>query len=129
MNEIVAMGDDQFLVIERDGKTGESATYKRIVKIDLANATEVQDLDRLPYELPESIHPVHKETFIDFLSPEFKLPKASIPEKLEGLTFGERLRDGRQTIVVASDNDFQAATPSLIYVFALNAGKAQLTSR
>ena len=129
LNEIVAMGDDQFLVIERDGKTGESATYKRIVKIDLANATEVQDLDRLPYELPESIHPVHKETFIDFLSPEFKLPKASIPEKLEGLTFGELLRDGRQTIVVASDNDFQAATPSLIYVFALNAGKAQLTSR
>lgn len=130
LNEIVAMGDDQFLVIERDGKVGELASFKKVMKIDLAGATEIQDMDRLPHELPESIRPVRKETFIDFLSPEFQLAPQFIPEKLEGLTFGERLPDGRQTLVVASDNDFEAAAPSLIYVFGLNAeATAQLTAR
>lgn len=128
LNEIVAMGDDQFLVIERDGKVGQSAAYKRIMKIDLAGATEVQDMDQLPHDLPESIHPVCKETFIDFLSPEFKLPPESVPEKLEGLTFGEPLADGRQTIIVASDNDFEAAIPSLIYVFGLSGTVTKITA-
>ena len=129
LNEIVAMGDDQFLVIERDSQVGELAAFKRVMKIDLAGATEVQNMDSLPHVLPDSIRPVRKETFIDFLSPEFKLPPEFIPEKLEGLAFGERLVDGRQTIVVASDNDFEAANPSLIYVFGLNIEAAQLTAK
>ena len=41
-----------------------------------------------------------------------------MPEKIEGLSHGPRLADGRQTLVVASDNDFQADVPTLIWVFA-----------
>jgi hypothetical protein len=41
-----------------------------------------------------------------------------MPEKIEGLTFGEVLPDGRRTLLVATDNDFESASDSLIWVFA-----------
>lgn len=124
LNEIVAVGKNQFLVIERDGQIGVEAKFKKIMKIDLSGATEIQDMVSLPaYHLPTNIHPVNKEVFIDFLSPEYKLSADQIPEKLEGLTFGEPLKDGRSTLIVASDNDFNAESPSLFYVFAVSPHK------
>jgi hypothetical protein len=120
LNEILAINDRQFLVIERDGLIGTEAKFKKIMKIDLTGATEIQDEERLPAAgLPDHIRPVGKQVFIDFLSPEYKLSAAQIPEKLEGLTFGQPLEDGRATLIVSSDNDFNADAPSLIYVFAL----------
>jgi hypothetical protein len=41
-----------------------------------------------------------------------------MPEKIEGLTFGEVLPDGRRTLLVGTDNDFESASNSLIWVFA-----------
>lgn len=122
LNEIVAVGRDEFLVIERDGKIGAEAAFKKIMKISVAGATEVQRMRQLPPgELPESIQPVSKEVFIDFLDPRFQLTPAQLPEKLEGLTTGPSLPDGRRTLLVSSDNDFNADAPSLIYVFAIPA--------
>ncbi len=119
LNEILAINDEEFLVIERDGLPGQSAKFKKIMKISLANATPIQNPHQLPLELPDTIQPVAKEVFIDFLSPEFDLTAEQIPEKLEGLTFGPRLPDGRSCLVVASDNDFVESEPTLIYVFGL----------
>lgn len=120
LNEILAIGNDEFLVIERDGDSGADAAFKKVMKISLAGATPVQRMRQLPSgELPESIRPVSKEVFIDFLDPRFQLTTEQLPEKLEGLTGGPKLADGRRTILVASDNDFEAESPSLIYVFAV----------
>jgi hypothetical protein len=41
-----------------------------------------------------------------------------MPEKIEGLTFGEDLPDGRRTVLVGTDNDFESTADSLIWVFA-----------
>ena len=120
LNEILAVSPNEFLVIERDHYSGAEAKFKKIIKINLEGATEVQDIEKLPAgSLPPSIKPVAKQGLIDFLAPEFKLSVAQLPEKLEGLTLGHTLSDGRQTLLVASDNDFEAEAPSLIYVFAL----------
>lgn len=120
LNEIVAFGSNEFLVIERDGLTGNDAEFKRIMKINVAGATNVLDLQQLPpADLPKTIRPVRKQVFIDFLAPCFHLSEDQIPEKLEGLTMGPALSDGRRTLLVASDNDFEADVPSLIYVFAI----------
>lgn len=125
LNEILALNDDEFLVIERDGKIGADAAFKKIMKINIKEATQVQRLRQLPAgELPESIKPVTKEVFVDFLDPSFQLTPEQLPEKLEGLTAGPVLPDGRKTLLVASDNDFNAESPSLIYVFAIPSGSA-----
>jgi hypothetical protein len=120
LNEILAINDHQFLVIERDGDAGLSASRKRIHKIDISGATDVSDLAALPREgLPPGVVPVAKSPFIDLLDPAFGLAGASFPEKIEGLAFGPRLPDGRLSLLVTSDNDFRADNPSRLFAFAI----------
>ena len=40
-NEILALNDHEFLVIDRDGKAGNEAKSKNINKIDLTGATDI----------------------------------------------------------------------------------------
>ena len=44
-----------------------------------------------------------------------------MPEKIEGLTFGPTLPDGRRTLIVTIDNDLMADKPSWFWVFAVDA--------
>ncbi len=119
LNEILAINDHEFLVIERDGKAGEEASFKKIFKIDISQATQIQKINSLPAEeIPADVAPVKKEVFIDLLDPVFSLAGKEMPEKIEGLSFGPPLPDGRETLIVASDNDFEPDSPSLFYVFS-----------
>ncbi len=121
LNEILAISEDEFLVIERDGKAGEQARFKKIFKISIGNATDIQCMKSLPpEEIPTEVAPVDKEVFIDLLDPAFSLAGKQMPEKIEGLTFGPVLSDGKQTLIVASDNDFEVEMPSLFYVFSFD---------
>jgi hypothetical protein len=123
VNEIVAINDHEFLVIERDGKAGGEAAFKKIFRISLAGATDVSGLASLPEkgDLPAGYYPVTKTPFIDLLAPEFGLSGPSFPEKIEGLAFGPDLPDGRRTLLVTSDNDFVVDQASQIWVFAMEA--------
>tara|TARA_A100001391_G_scaffold203904_2_gene197635 strand:- start:331 stop:1515 length:1185 start_codon:yes stop_codon:yes gene_type:complete len=119
LSEILAISATEFLVIERDYKAGEEAVCKHIKRIDLAGATDISGLDRLPpSDMPEDIHPVRKTTYLDMLDPRYGIGGVRMPEKLEGLTFGPDLSDGRKTLLIASDNDFNLENASFIYAFA-----------
>jgi hypothetical protein len=121
LNEIVAVNDHQFLVIERDGAAGAKAARKNIYSIDITGASDVSCVPALAQSgLPEGIVPVRKTLLINLLDPAFGLAGASFPEKIEGLTFGPRLPDGRLTLLVTSDNDFAPTTPSRVFAFALD---------
>ncbi|TWT34840.1 esterase-like activity of phytase family protein [Blastopirellula retiformator] len=121
MSEILACGPGQFLVLERDGEQGEAAKYRQLNWIDLNGATDIASVESLPADkLPAEIKPVQKRTFLDFNAPEFHLAGKEMPEKIEGLTFGPKLADGRQTIVLAVDNDFEGSLPTKFWVFAVN---------
>lgn len=120
LNEVLALTDEQFLVIERDGLAGEEAKYKKVMLIDIADATDVSDQRALPRPLPASIIPVKKQVFIDLLNPAYGLNGAEMPEKIEGLAFGPNLSDGRRSLIVCSDNDFVADHDSMFYVFAVD---------
>ena len=118
-SEILAVDGSQLLVLERDGERGEKAGYRRLVLIDLSGATDISGMERLPVDLAAAgIRPVKKTVWLDLLDPRWKLAGASMPEKIEGLCFGERLADGRRTVLVGTDNDFESPNDSLIWVFA-----------
>ena len=120
LNEILAVNDEDFLVIERDGEVGALAKVKRIFLISIKHASDISEIERLPpMELPIGVQPVTKTLLIDLLDPKWKLAGETMPEKIEGLAFGPDLADGRRTLLVTSDNDFEPATPSFIYVFAI----------
>jgi len=127
VNEIVAINDHAFLVIERDGAAGAAAAVKLIFKIDITGADDITAIESLPQTgLPDrpgtpgvTVTPVAKALFLDLLAPTFGLAGATFPEKIEGLAFGPPLPDGRLLLLVASDNDFFPAQPTKIFAFAI----------
>ena len=128
VNEILAINDHEFLVVERDGNGGLDAVVKQIFKIDIANATDVTNvtLPQAAAPLPAGVTPVQKSPFIDLLDPAFGLAGANFPEKIEGLAFGPDLSDRRHLLLVSSDNDFLLDQPSQLMAFAIAPAKLSL---
>jgi hypothetical protein len=147
VNELLAINDHEFLVLERDNRTRlatppTTPNLKRIYKIDLSkngllDVTDVSDRPSLP-ELggaaltAVNITPVKKTLFIDLLKDVYKVNatqtiKDVVAEKLEGLAWGPDLPDGRQVLYVVSDNDLNPAIGTQIYAFAVTASDAGIT--
>ena len=121
VNEILAINDHEFLVIERDGLSGAAAKFKKIFRIDIKGATDVSKRPALPRTGSAGFKPVSKTLFIDLLDSEYGLSGAAFPEKIEGLAFGPDLPDGRHVLYVTSDNDLSSTQPNWFYAFAIAA--------
>jgi hypothetical protein len=126
ISEILAVNDHQFLVLERDGRAGASAQFKQLFLSDLLGATDISAIgtnatNGLPSTgIPAGLTAVSKTPFLDLLDPAYGLAGAGFPEKIEGLTFGPNLADGRHLLLVSTDNDFLSAQSSRLYAFAVN---------
>jgi hypothetical protein len=119
LSEIVALDSDKFLVIERDSRAGAEARFKKLMQIEIGDATDVLTKPQLPpTQLPADIKPVVKSEFLDLLNPRFGLAGARFPEKIEGVCLGPLLSDGRRVLLVTSDNDFKAEEPTYIFAFS-----------
>ncbi len=137
VNELLAINDHEFLVLERDNRTrvptppneSQGPNLKQIYKIDLnkPGLTDVSDVDSLPATAAElgDIVPVTKTKFLDLLDPDYKVDathtiKDVIAEKIEALAWGPDLPDGRHLLYVVSDNDLFPELPTQIYAFAID---------
>jgi hypothetical protein len=119
-NELLAIDEHEFLAIERDAERGAKARSKKIVKLDIAGATDVSTIESLPAEgLPNGVQAVKKRLFLDMLDPRLHLAAENFPEKIEGLAFGPDLADGRHVLIVTSDNDFLSDAPDWFWAFAI----------
>jgi len=134
LNEILALSDSDFLVIERDGKSGKEAGVKHIERIDIRNATDISRPftkggkaydysgttadNGLPSKAPvPGVIPVHKTLFLDLLDPAFHLVDEPVPEKFEGLAWGPDFENGDKLLIVTTDNDFLRFEPTCFYAF------------
>lgn len=125
-SEMLALDDHRFLVIERDNQTGQNAGFKRIMKIDIAGASDISGIDSLPHKkVPKGVKPVQKTTFIDLLDSRYGLSGPQLAEKQEGLAWGPSLADGRRLLWICVDNDFKPNTPCQFYAFAIRRTDAQ----
>jgi hypothetical protein len=103
------------------------------LKPGLTDVAEVKSLPATAAELAAlSIVPVTKTLFIDLLDPSYMVNatqtiKDVIAEKVEGLTWGPALNDGRQVLYVFSDNDLFPGLPTQIYAFAIDTAAAHIT--
>lgn len=122
LNEILACGDDRFITIERDGRGGANAKFKKLMLISTSKASDIHGLERLSeQEIAPGIEAVQKRVFIDLLDPEWKLAGEQMPEKIEGLAFGPNFPNGDRLLLIASDNDFVSTNPTQIYLFRVSA--------
>jgi hypothetical protein len=144
VNEILAINDHEFLVLERDNRTflaGSDPRLKRLYKIDLsknglADVTDVSTVAVLPEKGTDlaglGITPVKKVLFLDMLKDVYKVDathtlKDVIAEKIEALAWGPALPDGRQVLYVVSDNDLNPNIPTQIYAFAVDPSAAGIS--
>jgi len=124
VSEILAVNDHQFLVLERDSKSGSEAKDKKLHLIDLSGATDVHgykslsDSGLVEEEAAGAPHPVYvqKRPFLDIL--QFGIQ--GIPEKFEGLTFGPALEDGHLLLILSTDNDFSRTKNTRFFAFAID---------
>ena len=133
VSEILAINDEEFLVLERDNLSRlqsppTNPTRKQIWRISLDGATDVSDIT-LPATgaLPDGVQPVSKDLFIDLLDPDYGLFD-TVPEKLEGLTWGPDLPDGRHLLYVISDNDLTPTLATRIFAFAIDPEEAAVVA-
>jgi hypothetical protein len=111
ISEIVAINNDEFLLLERDGKglgDNNAAVNKKVYKVSLGAATDVSAMVGAAQLAPNALQ---KTLFLDLVSvlTAQGIAASEIPAKMEGLTFGPSVNvDGvnKATLFVSNDNDF-----------------------
>jgi hypothetical protein len=101
--EIVALGGGRFLVLERSFSVGVVGNQVRLYEIDTTQATNVLSRASLT---GGGFTAVTKRLLLDFNSLASALGGIA---NLEGMTFGPRLPNGNETLVVVADDNFPAA--------------------
>lgn len=105
--ELLALDNSgNFLAMERAFSVGKGNTVG-VYEISLAGATDVSGYDDLFDEATGTavpLTPVSKRLIFD-VEDDFGIE----PDNLEGMTFGPMLPDGRQLLIIVSDNNFNPA--------------------
>ena len=112
--ELLPLNNQFVLSMERSFSVGAPGTGNtiRIYLVKLAGAEDISDLDSLAPVLAD-IRPASKTLVID-------LGELGIPlDNVEGMAFGPELPDGRRTLLLASDNNFNPAAFTQFLVFAV----------
>lgn len=117
LSDLVALGSEgRFLAVERGFAVGRGNSI-RLYWVDTAGATDVLAVDPLPQPLGE-IQPATKTLAVDLATLGFA------PDNVEGMTLGPRLEDGRQVLLLVSDNNFSHAQVTQLIALALTPGEA-----
>jgi len=114
MNEILALSETEFLVLERDSSAGKKR-FCKLFRINIANATDVSKMPQLPASgVPKGVNVATKVMFLDLT--KFGL---AFPEKVEGICFGPDFPGGQRLLLVTTDNDF-TDEPTHIFAFSVD---------
>jgi 3-phytase len=112
--EVLPLNNEHLLTMERSFSVGAPDTGNtiKLFSVKVAGATNVNGADSLAGRL-DSIRPVQKTLLLD-------LDTLGIPlDNVEGMTLGPKLPDGRQSLVLVSDNNFAAAQFTQFLLFAI----------
>ncbi|HET6736751.1 MAG TPA: esterase-like activity of phytase family protein [Mycobacterium sp.] len=109
LTDLVALDDDNFLVIERGYGTFAVA---RIFRASIAGADNVLDRPSLTGAPPKAM----SKTLLADLS---KMPEIPYLDNVEGITLGSKLSDGRQSVVLVTDDNFNPQQVTQFYAFAM----------
>ncbi|WP_165769376.1 esterase-like activity of phytase family protein [Arboricoccus pini] len=107
--DILALDSTHLLVIER-GYTPGVGNSIRLYAADLDGASNVLDLGSLKNE---TYRPMRKTLLLDMARLGVRL------DNVEGITFGPKLGDGRRTLLLVSDDNFNPSQRTIFYALAI----------
>ncbi|MGD1170966.1 esterase-like activity of phytase family protein [Mycobacterium seoulense] len=109
VSDLVALSDTAFLVIER------SAALPPTVRIYRAEIGAATDVLATPSMQNAAVTPMSKTLAADLSA----TPGLSPLDNVEGITLGPKLPDGRQSVVLVSDNNFSPSQVTQFLLFAM----------
>jgi hypothetical protein len=101
--EILALSNTRFLVLERSFSVGVVGNQVRLYEINVSNATNILAIAALT---GATYTPVTKRLVLDFDTIRSTVGNIA---NLEGITFGPKLANGRDSLVVVADDNFPTA--------------------
>ena len=110
LSDLVALTDSSFLVVERSGS--EKGVVVRIYRADIDSATDVL---QSPSLVVPPVLPMFKSLVTDLTT----IPGLTPLDNIEGITLGPRLRDGRYSVVLVSDDNFLLTQVTQFVAFAM----------
>ncbi len=122
--ELLAIDDNgTLLALERAFSNGVGNTVK-LYEIQTQNATNISSLDDIFSEADNTV--VGVDAFVTKkLLVDFQADLGIVPDNLEGLALGPVLADGRQSLIVVSDNNFSATQTTQFIALALEIANPQ----
>lgn len=104
--EILEYAEDKFLVLERafSAGYGSKGNTVKIFEVDVSEATNTLKFDRLK---KEDYKKTKKRLIFNFKSVKDQLTDGII-DNLEGMCFGPALSNGKQSLILVSDNNFNS---------------------
>ena len=112
LDELLPLDDHRFLAMERSFSVGVGNKIK-LYEIDLRGASDVTHLAAMAGD--PTVRPVSKRLVLDV-----NAATGLTLDNLEGLTYGPTLPDGRRSLLVISDDNFDPAAVTQILLFAVN---------
>ena len=109
LSDLVALDNDNFLVIERGYGTH---VVVRIYRASIGGADDVLGTPSLTGAPPKAM----TKTLVADLSTQ---PEIRHLDNVEGITLGPKLSDGRQSVVLVTDDNFSPTQLTQFYAFAL----------
>jgi hypothetical protein len=113
--ELLALDNKgDLLALERSYAEGFGNTV-RLYEVTMQGATDVSTIDAI--KKSEAPTPVTKQRLADF--GELGASLGIAPDNLEGMAFGPQLADGRQLLLVVSDNNFNPEQTTQLWALAI----------
>lgn len=109
VSEILDMGEDRFLVLERSFSTGVTNCVIKIYLADFSKATDVSTTASLYQNT--NYKPAVKKLLFNFNSLEKYI------DNVEGITWGPVLPNGHASLVLVADNNFNIKEKQQVFLF------------
>ncbi|MCT7959414.1 esterase-like activity of phytase family protein [Laspinema sp. D1] len=111
--ELLAWDETKLLSLER-GFTEDVGNTVLLYEVSLGDATDIQQIESLKEVDIQNIQPAQKRLLLELRTLDIPL------DNLEGMTFGPKLADGRRSLILVSDNNFNPLQVTQFLVFAIN---------
>jgi hypothetical protein len=110
VSEILTLDDHRLLVLERSGIKEADGRYSYHIRLYLADVAKAQDVSKVDSLLATPARAVEKRLLLNFDSLGIRI------DNLEGMAWGPRQADGARTLVLASDDNYDAKQINQILV-------------
>ena len=110
ISDILYLGDEKFIVIERAYSTGRVPTDIKIYLADAAGAENIAEIPSL--KIQPAKRPIQKKLLLN-VNNSLKQDIFNV----EGVTFGPALPNGRRSLVLVTDNNFNGKEKTQFLLF------------